>query len=730
MQFIKYTLQKTAEQNDYSDWIDYSLTEPLAWTKYLPDPFSLLDMASICQRLKAVLASDKRILIYGDYDLDGMSAAASLYLTLAKLRSNLWQIARSKGIFKGTVLANDLLKLSVYIPDRLQEGYSLSKQAVDYIVEQNYDLVITVDCGVKSYEEVKQLVAANVEVIITDHHECGTTLPEADFVLNPKRLDEKYINRSLSGSAVVFKLAQALELTMQLELGSLTEPIVEIAALGIISDVMDLSFENWQIIRAAFNKLQSRTCQIGLVTLLAKLDIKPALLTYSDIAFYICPKFNACGRINNAYLGLLCLITDDRKEAVYYASELIKINAKRQAMTEEAWQASQRILYAEPELLQKAILCVPLEKAHSGIVGLVAARLQAKYLKPSICFTSIKDEAGNELLKGSGRSFANFNLYLALSNLQSKHKELFVAFGGHKEAIGLTIYKAKFKEFNQLLHAEVNDKLKVVPSIVKVSYDKDVQLNENKSNLPTLSKLQAELLKEPYGPKRNLPIYLFAGEIKSSSFLGQEQKHVKFNLASGENLLAFNKAKFASLANLANDKLKLLITANLHEFRNLLQPQYVVKDAYLSWSDEELLALEKSDNLITDLSQLTAKQIYMLLANLYKVLKIYSDGQLFYLDASCFGTSYFPLLAQSISKQADFKQAPGRSGQATLSLLAKSALRQCLQILQELNIIKYYQLTDEILLLKLLNVDGQKLSLQSAPTFSKLVADDKKQEDA
>lgn len=704
MHFLKYDLKIDESQKAYSKWQDFSLTEPSTWTQHLYDPFLLSDMSGICEKLVVDLTSNKRILIYGDYDLDGMSASSALFLTLKTLRSKLWQKPSTDVQYNGKIVQDEDLQLAVYIPDRVNEGYSLSQKAVNFVIANGYDLVITVDCGIKSTEKIAKLVEANIEVIITDHHECPTVLPKATFVLNPKRHNEKYPNTALSGSAVVFKLVQALEQTMHLPLGSLTQAIVEIVALGLISDVMDLNFENWQIIRAAFNKLQKEQGQIGLATLLAKLNIERSLLTYSDMAFLVCPKFNACGRIADTYLGLLCLVTTDKKVAESLADNLIKINAKRQNLTEQAWQEAEDYLYAEPELLEKSILCVPLLSIHSGIVGLVAARLQAKYLKPSICFTTITDDMGNELLKGSGRSYGDFNMYAAISNVRDKHPDLFVTFGGHKQAVGLTIYKNKFSEFNQFLNENVQTYLAALPNTIDVNYSEKIEFYDAKSTLPSLSMLQSQLLEEPFGPKRNLPSYLFTGDIVSSTYLGAGKAHVKLNIATGESLLAFNQPQLAKLLSQASSNLKLILSANLRIFRNSLQAQYLVRNIYLVWSEEELLRLRQSLTQVSDLRLLDEQHIYKLLAEFYKILKIYGVDRLFYLDTTYFGLTYFPLLAGNVFDD-------GKS-----FFISQQVVKQCLQIFSELNIIKYYKLTDKALLLKMLDSKCQP-SLQNAPTF-------------
>lgn len=731
MQFIRYNLQNT-ELNTSESFTDFSLSDTNAWTEKLPDPLKLKDMVNICETLEFALASQKRILIYGDYDLDGMSAASALYRTLLKLRAAFWQKKHDNNLsltqlieslnqneaallattnFADTVLKNDTYQLAVYIPDRLMEGYSISDQAVDYILEQAYELVITVDCGVKSYTQVAKLESAKVEVIITDHHECFESLPEARFVLNPKRLDEKYTNRDLSGSAVVFKLAQALEKTLNLPTSSLTYPILEIAFLGLVSDVMPLNFENWQIIRAAFNKLRKERGQIGLASLLERQNIKRNHISYNDIAFYICPKFNACGRIGDAYLGLRCLVTADAKQAEAYADALMQLNSERQAMTKKLCQAADEYLYEQTELLLKPILCVTLQEAHSGIVGLVAAYLQAKYLKPSICFTSIVSDNGELQLKGSGRSYGNFNLYTALAKLQIAHPDLFVAFGGHKEAVGLTIPQAKLAEFNCLLNVDVSQDLPTVSDVVYVTYTKKINLSGKESNLPTVDELKERSYAEPFGPKRPLPLYLYSDKITDSSYLGQSRQHVKLQLATGESLLAFNKPILANLAKLAMPYLHLLVEANLHEFRQVEQAQYLVKSVYLAWTENSLIERQQSKALIKDLKELSGEQIYTILALLYKILTTYSESKLIYLNAVYFGVSYFPILAATLCQKW------------TELLLSSIALKQSLQILVELNIIKYYQLTAETLLIKLLDSNGQKYSLSDSVTFRALTAE-------
>ena len=728
MHFIKYDLNATQAKAYLTPFHDYSLDEPITWTDSICDPFRLHDMKATCEKLISALSKETKILICGDYDLDGMSAASSLYLTFLRLRAALWQMKAEQATdlttllldlakkdnwhaliktsnFTSSPLQNERYNLAVYIPDRLQEGYSLSQHAVDYILKNQYELVITVDCGVKSAPEIAQLKASGLCVLVTDHHECPEILPPADLVVNPKRLDEQYPNRDLSGSGVVFKLAQALEKTLNLATGCLTNSIVEIAALGLISDVMPLTFENWQIIRAAPNKLQHETGQIGLSILLAKLNLQRNLLTYSDIAFYVCPKFNACGRIDDAYLGLRCLLTDDKDQVEQYVLDLLKVNAKRQSLTEKYCEEAEAFLYSQPEFLTKPILSVPLHSAHSGIIGLVAARLQTKYLKPCLCFTEVETE-GKRVLKASGRSYGNFNLYEAISNLQAKQPDLFVSFGGHALAVGLSIYAAKFNEFNNLLNESVQSQLEAVSAKVEISYDSLISAENGEAILPNVEDLKKQLLTEPYGPNRPLPIYLYAGKLKSANLIGSQARHSKMLLDNGIALLAFNQPLLAKIATQTDTQLNLLFTANLHEFRHTISAQYIVKGAYIVGN---LNQNGPETEVVSTLEGLNAKQIYTILADFYNIIQTYGEMNLLYLDIAAFGEIYYPCLT---TLKHNGEQA---------FRIGVNVVCQCLQILRELNIIESYKLTDKVQLLKFMPLKKQ-LSLQTADTFKMLVA--------
>lgn len=723
MHFLPVKLQMESLNNSAD--IDAALASlpPENWQDSLLDPFALPDMAKFITVLQQALIEKQKILIYGDYDLDGMSAAATLYLTLLRLKyalqelqnageletspklAEFLQTLQSSGNFSkivaqtrtdaGPIIQADY-NLAVYIPDRLQEGYSISEKAVNYIISEKYDLVITVDCGVKSAAEIEKLNNAGITVLVSDHHECPEILPPAAAVVNPKREDSAYANRDLSGSAVVLKIVQALEQSWRIK-GFLTSEIVEIAALGIISDVMQLSWENCLIVRIAFNKIKAGKAQVGLAILLQKLNLAPQRLTYADVAFYICPKFNACGRISDPYIGLSCLLAAKSDFADKCVEELLAVNEQRKLMTEKAAELAENYLYAHAEVLQNVILCVPLSAVHAGIIGIVAAKLQEKYLKPCLCFTNSDDS--EKILKASGRSYGNFDLYKVVNTLFHRRPELFISFGGHKQAVGLSIKSEDFPKFTAALQ-ELAANENLLPENITYKYSAA-------DNLPDLPELLQRNATEPYGQGRRAPIYLYCGAYRNIAAWGKEGKHVRLETATGKKLLAFNRPELQKMCTLTPNNIVLLLEAGINEYRGNLSAQYVIKNYCLTPLTHKLRT-------VMNLQGLKATTIYQVLVDYYLVLSKFSASALVYFSDAAFVATYFPLLRAYLHNEMQTEY--------TLSVTASI---QCRQILAELGIISVFPLTNEVQLLKI-NRLQQKINLQAAPSYCRWVQNENK----
>lgn len=786
MHFLKTKLEKVDnsvsgidELSLFSDFKDEQTAQAMLQKilSQLHDPYSLQDMDKLCAILLGALSGDKRILIYGDYDLDGMSAAAAMYrlclllrlaykkygdLTLLKSeqfnflrQSEVQQNAVGAVKFVDGVITHEQLNLDIYIPDRLDEGYGLGSRGIEYIIEKRYDLVITVDCGIKSVAEVTALKQAGISVLVSDHHECGITLPCADAVVNPKRNDDNYLNRDLSGSAVILKIAGALDKSLNLQ-NYLTLFCLDTAFLGIISDVMPLTFENRLLIRAAFVKLRYFPESLGLTSLMQLCKIDCNYLNYEDFAFNICPKFNACGRIGDPYIGVLTLLAAEHSKAEAYAKKLINYNDKRKSLTDKALQCARQYIDDNPECLNNNILCVPLQDVHPGVIGIVAAKLKEEYLRPCICF-ALTDELMSPvpvdllptgpgdglstgqrdlspvateyvaILRGSARSVDNFNFYDLLAALQKQDPTLLQAFGGHNAACGLSIRYEDFEKFNKALQElTLNLALDFVPGEISLSYTDELPEPRNFA-----ADVKALYATEPYGPANPAPRYLYGGSYRELQLLGNNKQHLKLTTVSGHDCLIFNNSELYALAsNFAGADLYLKLKAKLQVYRGQVQCKSYVEDYVLcprsagagggAVSSSQKFAttfaahadsfnFASSDVVQVELKKLNKQEIFNLLAQLFKIFKTFANAGTTFLDVEYFLSYYFPKLLPAVAPEA------------VLYAIKRGDFELLLQILQELRIIRVIPQNENIMLLQMLKVEGA-VKLEESKLFASLAS--------
>lgn len=386
--------------------------------KYLSDPFLLPGMNKAVKLINESLNSKGKILIYGDYDVDGITSTALLYQYFKKR-------------FK--------IEVDYFIPDRIENGYGLSKKAVHEIKARGIDLIITVDCGITAFKEVELIKELGMKVIITDHHTPAEKLPDAATVINHHLLKEKnHVLSEIAGVGTAFKLVQALEKDKSFDLENLAQDFLPIVALGTVADVAPLKGENRIIVKHGLG-LINKGKNLGLKILINKLNLDSQKITSGQMGYIIAPPINAAGRIYNANKALELLITDKAKKAEKIADTLIKINSERQREEELIYkQALEKIdnLNIEEE---KSIILAD-SRWHSGIIGIVASKLVEKYNLPVILMAL---DENDEFAKASARSIAKLNIYQALKSTEN----YLLNFGGHKAAAGFSIKIDKIADF-------------------------------------------------------------------------------------------------------------------------------------------------------------------------------------------------------------------------------------------------------------------------------------------
>lgn len=458
------------------------------------DPFLFLDMEKAVNRILKAIENQEKVMIYGDYDVDGITSITVLKKFLAE-----------RGLDAG-----------YYIPNRLEEGYGLNKEAIKQIINEKYTLMITVDCGISGIEEVELCNSLGLEVIITDHHEQLEELPNAYAIIDAKRKDNTYPFRGLAGCGVVFKLIQAISKKLNLDDKEYLK-YLDIVCVGTISDIVPLIDENRVITKLGL-KLVKQTKNIGLKTLILESGYKK--IDSNTISFGVAPRINACGRMGYENEALELFLTDDIEEARAITQKLNRYNTQRQAKEKEIYE--QAISELEKEDLNKLnSIVLSGNNWHHGVIGIVASKLTEKFFKPTIliCF---EDDIG----KGSGRSLPGFDLHEALV-LSSDYLE---KYGGHEMAVGLSLKRDKYNEFKQKFEEiAINQNIKEIIPVLKI----DGQITSKDISKEVVKELE---LLEPFGEKNKTPIFVYKNLKIDSIRALSEGKHLKLTLKD-DNLL-------------------------------------------------------------------------------------------------------------------------------------------------------------------------------------------------
>ena len=503
------------------------------------DPFLLNDMKNAVDRIIKAIENKEKVIIYGDYDVDGITSICVLK-----------QFLEERGI-----------KVSQTIPNRLEEGYGLNKDAIKKIAEEEYTLMITVDCGISGIEEIEYANSLEIETIITDHHEPLDELPNAIAVIDPKRKDNKYPFNQLAGVGVVFKLIQAISIELELDEKEYLK-YLDLVAIGTISDIVPLINENRVIAKLGL-KLVEVTKNIGLKTLVSSLGYQK--INSMTISFGVAPRINACGRMGEAEEALKLFLTKDILEAQNLTNKLNEYNRVRQEIEKKIYDDA--IYKIEKDnMSEKNCIVLAGENWHHGVIGIVASKITDMYFKPTILIC-MEDEEG----KGSGRSIPGFDLHNALC-VSSKYLK---KYGGHEMAVGLSLDKEKFDEFRAIFeeHADSCNLEEIIPiiNINKQVTNKELTIQ----NIKDLEKL------EPYGEANKCPLFLYKNLKVDSIRSLTEGKHMKLTLKADNNnvitAMGFNMGNRAEEF-LIGDKVDIVGTLEINVFNGLESVQFNLKD--------------------------------------------------------------------------------------------------------------------------------------------------------
>ena len=506
------------------------------------DPFLMPDMKIAVERIIKAINNKEKIIIYGDYDVDGITS-----ITVLK-----------------SFLEDRGMKVDSYIPNRLEEGYGLNKPAIDGIIKKEYDLMITVDTGISGIEEIDYANSLGLETIVTDHHEVGDRLPNAIAVVDAKRKDNQYPCRDLAGVGVVFKLIQALGIKLELEEKEYLK-YLDIVCVGTISDIVPLVDENRVITKLGL-MLVAQTKNMGLRSLLVSSGYKN--IDSTTISFGIAPRINACGRMGHADEALKLFLSKDIYEVNELTRKLNDYNKMR--------QDKEKLIYEDAvtqieknKLYENCAIVVAGENWHHGVIGIVSSKITELYFKPSIllCYE-------DEVAKGSGRSIPGFDLHDALMKCQNSIER----FGGHAMAIGITIKRDKFEDFKKEFE-EVAREAKIDGIIPIINIDAKINLSEiNKEIVASLKQL------EPFGEGNKMPIFAFKNLKIDSIRALSEGKHIKMTLKDGNfviNAIGFNLGYLTDEYRIG-DKIDVVGTLEINSFNGVDNLQINIKDVMKS----------------------------------------------------------------------------------------------------------------------------------------------------
>lgn len=508
------------------------------------DPFLLANMQEGVDKLLSAIDRGKRIVIYGDYDVDGITATSLLMKVIGALTDN----------------------VTYYIPSRLDEGYGLHRESIDRIAEDGGELIITVDCGSVSGAETAYAHSLGIDTLVTDHHNVSDVRAEG-IIINPKLSEDEYPFKGLAGVGVAYKLALAVARVRQVPKSIMAE-VLELVTIGTVADIMPMLGENRTIVKCGLRSIHLGCRNIGLRRLIDLSGLDYSNIRSSDISFGIAPKINASGRLGDASIGVRLFLAKTEEEADEYCRTLIEANQERRRLQDDAYEKGLAVL--DEELEKGDFVTVEINDSHEGVLGIVAGKLREKVNRPVVIISR-----NNDIYKGTGRSIPTVDLFSMLD----KYRDDFISFGGHSAACGFTISADKAKTLRLRLNEDIEEMLEHDGSIFDFDYGYDAAVSTDEV---TLGLAQAVRMLEPCGKDNEVPVFAIKNaEISGWRFLRNENKMARFTVSSdgcsGVDCLLFHDAGEVYDSISADGRADILGTAEINNWRDEEKVQIIAR---------------------------------------------------------------------------------------------------------------------------------------------------------
>ena len=474
----------------------------------LHDPYLMKDMDRAVERLNEAMGQRERIMIYGDYDVDGCTAVALVYRCITQFYSN----------------------VECYIPDRSEEGYGVSMKGVDYAASQGVKLVIVLDCGIKAIDEIQYAKDKGIDFIICDHHVPDEVLPPAVAILKAKRVDKTYPYLDLSGCGVGFKFMQAFAISNGIPFSRLI-PLLDLCAISIASDIVPIMGEN-RILAYHGLKQLNNNASVGVKAVLEVCGLTGKDLTMSDIIFKIGPRINASGRIQNGKESVDLLVERDYDKALKMAQTINQYNEERKELDKRMTEEASQVVAHLPQMEDKSAIVIYNADWHKGVIGIVASRLTEEFFRPAVVLT-----LDGDIVTGSARSVSGFDVYKAIQSCE----DLLDNFGGHTYAAGLSMKVENVAEFSRRFEAYVHENID--PEQTRPNLDIHAVINFKDITPKFFNDLKRM---RPYGPDNPKPMFCTKNvfDYGTSKVVGRQQEHIKLELVDSKSNNVMNGIAF------------------------------------------------------------------------------------------------------------------------------------------------------------------------------------------